>query len=86
MNETSTQANEVVKKVNSWAKEASKGLITDLLQPQSLCPQIIIVLANGLYFKGIWTSAHRFDESLTQKKTFLSSHWRHCFNSIHDES
>ncbi|XP_058216713.1 serpin-ZX-like [Rhododendron vialii] len=64
------EANEVVKKVNSWAEEASKGLITNLLQPQSLSSQTAIVLANGLYFKGTWTSAHRFDESLTRKRTF----------------
>ncbi|KAI8554680.1 hypothetical protein RHMOL_Rhmol05G0117300 [Rhododendron molle] len=63
-------ANEVVKQVNSWAEEASKGLITNLLQPQLLSPQTAIVLANGLYFKGMWTREHRFDESLTKKRTF----------------
>ncbi|KAF7143757.1 hypothetical protein RHSIM_Rhsim05G0094700 [Rhododendron simsii] len=70
IDEEGFKANEVVKKVNLWAKEASKGLITNLLQPQSLSPQTAIVLANGLYFKGMWTNAHRFDESLTKKRTF----------------
>ncbi|KAF7143313.1 hypothetical protein RHSIM_Rhsim05G0094800 [Rhododendron simsii] len=64
------QANEVVKKVNSWAKRASKGFITNLLQPRLLSPETAIVLANGLYFKGIWTSTHKFDASLTENRTF----------------
>ncbi|XP_058216714.1 serpin-ZX-like [Rhododendron vialii] len=64
------QINEVVNKVNSWAKKASKGLITNFLQPRLLSPETTIVLANGFYFKGIWTSTRRFDASLTENKTF----------------
>ncbi|KAE9446834.1 hypothetical protein C3L33_21258, partial [Rhododendron williamsianum] len=64
------QADEVVNKVNSWAKDASKGLITNLLQPGSLSPETTIILANGLYFEGTWTTQYRFDASLNQKRDF----------------
>ncbi|KAF7127160.1 hypothetical protein RHSIM_Rhsim11G0124000 [Rhododendron simsii] len=64
------QANEVVNNVNSWVENASKGLITILLEPDSISPDTAIILANGLYFKGIWTSEHEFDASLTKKRNF----------------
>ncbi|KAH7848778.1 hypothetical protein Vadar_007707 [Vaccinium darrowii] len=64
------QANEVAKQINLWAEDASKGLITDLLQPDKLSPLTTIVLANGLYFKGIWAHKHKFDASLTKKRNF----------------
>ncbi|KAF7127039.1 hypothetical protein RHSIM_Rhsim11G0123900 [Rhododendron simsii] len=69
-NEISTQADEVVNKVNSWAEDASKGLITNLLQPGSLSPETTIILANGLYFEGTWTNQYRFDASLTKERDF----------------
>lgn len=69
-NEKSAQANEVAKQINLWAEDASKGLITDLLQPDKLSPLTTIVLANGLYFKGIWAHKHKFDASLTKKRNF----------------
>ncbi|KAF7120138.1 hypothetical protein RHSIM_Rhsim13G0178900 [Rhododendron simsii] len=64
------QADKVVKKVNSWVEDASKGLITNLLQPGSLSPYTAIILANGIYFKGIWTHERRFDASLTKEGNF----------------
>ncbi|XP_058198539.1 serpin-ZX-like [Rhododendron vialii] len=63
-------AEEVVKKANLWAEDASKGLITNLLQLGSLSPYTAIILANGIYFKGIWTHERRFDASLTEEGNF----------------
>ncbi|KAG5516921.1 hypothetical protein RHGRI_037602 [Rhododendron griersonianum] len=64
------QTEEVVKKVNSWAEDASKGLIKNLLQPGSLSRYTAIILANGIYFKGIWTHERSFDASLTEERNF----------------
>ncbi|KAE9457102.1 hypothetical protein C3L33_10993, partial [Rhododendron williamsianum] len=33
-------------------------------------PETVIIIANGLYFKGLWDSAYKFDESRTEKRKF----------------
>ncbi|CAL5385128.1 unnamed protein product [Camellia sinensis] len=63
-----TQAEEVIEEVNTWAEKASRGLITNILEPSSLDPMTQLVLANGLYFKGTWSK--KFDANLTQNRNF----------------
>ncbi|KAI8015976.1 Serpin-Z10 [Camellia lanceoleosa] len=62
------KADEVVDEVNSWAKAATRGLITNILKPKSLSPDIAIILANGLYFKGTWS--REFDAKYTKNRDF----------------
>ncbi|KAI8015977.1 Serpin-Z4 [Camellia lanceoleosa] len=62
------KADEVVNEVNSWAKVASRGLISNILNPKSLSPDISIILANGLYFKGTWFI--EFDAKYTKNRDF----------------
>lgn len=56
----------VVGKINNWASENTKGLITKVIQ--QLNPDDAIVLASALYFKGKWVMP--FDKKLTEEKTF----------------
>ncbi|KAL7245115.1 hypothetical protein ACSBR2_000448 [Camellia fascicularis] len=50
------------------AKVASRGLITNILNPKSLSPDTSIILANGLYFKGTWST--EFDAKYTKNRDF----------------
>lgn len=43
---------DVVEKVNSWVNNETKGLIKEILK--NLDDQTALILANALYFKGIW--------------------------------
>ncbi|PON52331.1 Serpin family [Trema orientale] len=62
-----TKAEKVKKRVNSWVKKETKGLIKVLLPPHvELEPPLC--LANALYFKGAWEDA--FDDSMTLDKNF----------------
>ncbi|XP_058224124.1 serpin-ZXA-like [Rhododendron vialii] len=67
------KASEVVDEINSWADDASRGLIKDVLQPGSLSSDTAIVLGNGLYFKGLWDSDYKFDATRTKNRDFYLS-------------
>ncbi|MFN7113057.1 MAG: serpin family protein [Alphaproteobacteria bacterium] len=56
-----------VDKINKWAADNTKGLISKVLQ--ELKEDDAAVLASALYFKGQWT--HKFDKSLTEKKDYM---------------
>ncbi|KAG5543389.1 hypothetical protein RHGRI_016204 [Rhododendron griersonianum] len=55
-------------KINSWANTASRGLIPTILE--SVSPETVLTLANGIYFKGIWNSDYEFDASWTTERKF----------------
>ncbi|KAG5539430.1 hypothetical protein RHGRI_019838 [Rhododendron griersonianum] len=65
------EVSEVENEINSWANVVSRGLIKEILQPGSLNPDTAIVLANGLYFKGLWDGDYKF--SHTEKRDFYLS-------------
>ncbi|XP_058221797.1 serpin-Z10-like [Rhododendron vialii] len=79
---------QVENEVNSWASVASRGLIKEILRPESLSRDTSIILANGLYF------SYKFDASRTYKRDFhlskgrtvlvpfMSSHRRYYFGSF----
>ncbi|KAL4594246.1 hypothetical protein ACB092_12G006700 [Castanea dentata] len=48
------EAEIVRNKVNLWVKNATKGLIKEVLSPGDVSGATIIILANALYFKGAW--------------------------------
>ncbi|XP_059637118.1 serpin-ZX-like [Cornus florida] len=60
------KADEVKDEVNTWAENATKGLIKDLVS--NLPGDTIIVLANALYFKGSWEK--KFYASQTRDTDF----------------
>ncbi|KAF7141377.1 hypothetical protein RHSIM_Rhsim06G0043200 [Rhododendron simsii] len=65
-----TKADQVVDEINSWASTASRGLIKEILQHGSVDPEIVLILVNGLYFKGLWDNDYKFDAMRTEKRKF----------------
>ncbi|KAH7849744.1 hypothetical protein Vadar_022360 [Vaccinium darrowii] len=65
-----TKANQVVDEINSWANIASRGLIKDILSPGSISRETTLILANALYFKGIWDRGYEFDARWTRNRKF----------------
>ncbi|CAH2059245.1 unnamed protein product [Thlaspi arvense] len=63
-----TKSDEVAKEVNSWVEKETKGLITDLLSPESVTPLTDFIFANALFFNGRWDE--EFDPSLTKDSDF----------------
>ncbi|XP_010509595.1 PREDICTED: serpin-ZX [Camelina sativa] len=63
-----TKADEVTKEVNSWVEEQTKGLITNLLPPNSASALTDLIFANALFFNGKWDN--QFDPSLTKDSDF----------------
>jgi serpin B len=55
--------------INRWVAERTKDKIQDLLPPGSVDASTRMVLANAIYFKGLW--AHQFDKSETSNQPFL---------------
>ncbi|XP_068135321.1 glia-derived nexin [Hyperolius riggenbachi] len=55
--------------INQWVKNETKGMIDQLLSPESLdSPMVRLVIVNALYFKGLWKS--RFQRENTKKRLF----------------
>ncbi|CAA0816299.1 Serpin-ZX [Striga hermonthica] len=63
------QSDAVREAVNAWAEEKTNGVIKNLLSPGSVDSMTMLILANALYFKGVWAS--KFDPSLTQVHDFF---------------
>ncbi|XP_047056190.1 serpin-Z1-like [Lolium rigidum] len=54
--------------INQWFEAATAGLIKDFLPSGSVSAATRCILANALYFKGVWDT--KFDAQLTQPGTF----------------
>ncbi|XP_058217243.1 serpin-Z10-like [Rhododendron vialii] len=63
-------ADQVADEINSWANITSRDLIKEILQHGSIDPKIVLIRANGLYFKGFWDSDYKFDARRTKKRKF----------------
>lgn len=50
--------------INAWAKEATEGLIPRVISPLSIDDSMIAVLANALYFEGLWRTKLMSSEEL----------------------
>ncbi len=42
--------------INHWVEEQTKGKIKDLLKPQNIDSNTIVILTNAIYFKALWAS------------------------------
>lgn len=56
------------KVLNNWVEQRTNGLIEDLFFPGTILSSTKIVLANAIYFKGLWESP--FDKSETRSEPF----------------
>ena len=59
---------ETADRVNTWVANKTEGRITDLVSPDSLLPDMRLILANAVYFKARW--ADQFAEGMTRPKPF----------------
>ena len=59
---------ETADRVNTWVADKTEGRITDLVSPDSLLPDMRLILANAVYFKARW--ADQFAEGMTRPKPF----------------
>lgn len=57
---------EVVERINTWANEKTRGLVPSVLH--DIDPEVMLILANSVYFSGKWQSA--FDQALTVEQVF----------------
>ncbi len=51
---------EAVAAINAWVSNETAGRIRNILDPQSLDPQTVLVLANALHFRAQWASSLDF--------------------------
>uniref|UniRef100_A0A224X3V5 Putative Protease inhibitor n=1 Tax=Megacormus gertschi TaxID=1843536 RepID=A0A224X3V5_9SCOR len=54
--------------INDFIENATNGKIQELVPPQSIGPLTQMIIANAVYFKGIWE--HQFNESMTRPARF----------------
>lgn len=62
---------DVRNRINNWVSNMTKGHIRDLLPPNSITEDTDLVLANAVYFKGLW--AQRFDPKNSKRDIFYAS-------------
>uniref|UniRef100_A0A8B9MCH0 Serpin domain-containing protein n=1 Tax=Accipiter nisus TaxID=211598 RepID=A0A8B9MCH0_9AVES len=49
--------------INSWVENQTNGKIQDFLEPGSVDLDTVLVLVNAIYFKGIWKTAFKEDDT-----------------------
>ena len=54
--------------INDWVAKETKDKIKDLIQPESLDEETVLVLVNAIYFKADWK--YQFDKTLTEERDF----------------
>ncbi|XP_057760863.1 serpin-ZX-like [Arachis stenosperma] len=59
-----TNTDEVAKEINSWAERETKGVIKNFIDPSSI-QSTELIMANTLYFKGLWWDSDTFRKKYT---------------------
>lgn len=54
--------------VNRWSDQKTKGMINDILRPDTEAPDVALI--NATYFKGLWSENYAFDKEKTVKGQF----------------
>ncbi len=66
-----TKAEAARAEINHWVTQQTKDKIRDILPPGSIDASTRLVLANAIYFKGLW--AEPYDKAATSPQTFHRS-------------
>jgi serpin B len=66
-----TQADAVTQTINNWVAEETQNKIQNILPPGSINGNTRLVLANAIYFLGVWTVS--FEETNTSTQPFYLS-------------
>ncbi|XP_050596665.1 serine protease inhibitor 88Ea-like isoform X1 [Bombus affinis] len=70
--------------INQWVSNMTKGHIRDLLPVNSIGVDTDLVLANAVYFKGLWES--RFNPTNSKKDIFYISNSQHSMTTFMKQS
>ena len=54
--------------INSWVEEKTKEKIKELIPPNGVNPETVLVLTNAIYFKGEWKN--KFEKQFTKRTDF----------------
>ena len=65
---------EAARVINEWVAAQTHDKVQELLSPQDLSADAILVLVNAIYFKGAWT--HSFDKGSTSERAFICADGR----------
>ena len=65
---TFADAEATASRVNAWVADKTEDRITDLVSPDSVLPDMRLILANAVYFKARWSN--QFAEGRTRPKPF----------------
>ncbi|XP_078266177.1 glia-derived nexin-like [Rhinoraja longicauda] len=57
--------------INKWADTHTKGMITEIISPDTLDEATKLVVTNAIYFKGLWKS--KFDVAKTHEAAFTGA-------------
>ncbi len=66
-----TEAGQVTDEINNWVAQETKDKIKNIVPPGAINPSTRLVLANAIYFLGVWTVA--FEETNTSTQPFYPS-------------
>ncbi|CAH1801411.1 unnamed protein product [Owenia fusiformis] len=55
-------------RINNWVSNKTEGKIPQLLSPDDITSDTLLILVNAIYFKGVWLS--QFDPMETKNETF----------------
>ncbi|XP_009883562.1 PREDICTED: ovalbumin-related protein X-like isoform X1 [Charadrius vociferus] len=58
-----TASNQARQLINSWVENQTNGQIQDFLEPGSVDLDTVLVLVNAVYFKGIWKTAFKEEDT-----------------------
>lgn len=58
-------------RINSWVEDQTRGRIRDLFPAGTITPETRLVVANAIYFKGLW--AMPFDTDQTETASFTTA-------------
>ncbi|MFB6156090.1 MAG: serpin family protein [Haloferacaceae archaeon] len=57
-------------RINEWVADATEGRVEDLLPPDAVTPQTVLVLTNAIFFRASWL--HEFDPADTEDGRFTA--------------
>lgn len=61
-------------KINKWVQDTTERKIAHIIASSDIKPNLAMILANTIYFKGEWHS--QFIESHTEKRDFFVSNYK----------
>jgi serpin B len=62
---------EARKQINAWVAKVTRNLITEVLDPNGQSRETVNVVANAIYFKGVWVNPFDKEDTMDHRKFFL---------------